>query len=84
MAGESSDRLIQRGARLAARQAYRLGETNNFFFTGRGVEDIAKETGAKYDAYTSFLYANPAYGELNASIMDSVARPRQMLDEGGA
>ena len=84
MAGESSDRLIQRGARLAARQAYRLSATNSYFFTGEGIQNIAQDTADKYDEYTNFLYANPEYAMLNASITGAVASTRQLLDQGGA
>jgi len=82
MSGESSDRLIQRGARLAARQAYRLSATNSYFFTGSGVEEIAEEAGNKYDAYTSFMYANPEYRMLNESITEAVTQTRELLEGG--
>lgn len=83
MAGESSDRVIRRGARLAARQALRLSETNNYFFTGRGIEDIAESTAEKYDEYTTFLEANPEYAMLNQSIIGAVNDTRRIMEDGG-
>ena len=84
MAGESSDRLIRRGARLAARQSYRLSATNTYFFTGQGVEEIAERTADKYDAYTTFMYENPEYRAMNESIIGALTQTRQLLDEAGA
>ena len=84
MAGESSDRVIRRGARLAARQALRLSETNNYFFSGEGIQNIAQDTADKYEAYNTFMYENPEYRAMNESIIGAVTQTRQLLDEAGA
>tara|TARA_R100000315_G_C5229556_1_gene140514 strand:+ start:1547 stop:1804 length:258 start_codon:yes stop_codon:yes gene_type:complete len=81
MAGELSNRIIDTGARMAARQAYLLNVISERFSTEDTISKVARDSGAELDAFETYMLANPEYDLIRESIMPAISTSLQAMNQ---
>ena len=80
MAGELSDRLIDTGARMAARQAYLLNSISERFSSEDTIGKMSQEKGQELDEFETYMLMNPVYDDIRNAIQPAFQQAVQSMN----
>jgi hypothetical protein len=80
MAGELSNRIIDNGARMAARQAYLLNSISERFSSEDTIGKMAEESAVQLDAYETYMLTDPAYDNIRNAIVPAYQQAVQSMN----
>ena len=83
MAGELSNRIIDTGARMAARQAYLLSSISERFAEEGTISDLASDSARQLDEFETYMLLDPAYDQMRSAILPAYQQAVQAMNQQG-